>query len=208
MVSHGSRRQAGPGHCVPACSVLATIEHAGTMVTLSTLERLNELEQRLDDLGLQPYRDALDDALRELGGPAHRFLRTGEAARRLGVSVPTVKRWGRRGILPIARVRGRWIVPADSVERLVASAPSLPGEGPLEDLGAPLPRDKQHRMLELGRKADRGRLTAAEEAEYRRLIDEAEQRSARAALAALASRGLPAQANGSVAGSAVPDATP
>ncbi len=174
------------------------------MVTLSTLERLSELEQRLDDLGLQPYRDALDDALRELGGPAHRFLRTGEAARRLGVSVPTVKRWGRRGILPISRVGGRWIVPADSVERLAAAAPSLPGESSLDDLGAPLAQEKQRRMLELGRKANRGRLTAVEEAEYRRLIEEAEQRSARAALAALAGRGLPEQPNSNVAGSAGP----
>jgi excisionase family DNA binding protein len=159
------------------------------MVTLTTLERLTELEERLAALGLETYRAAVDEALRALGGPGYRFVRTGEAARVLGVSIPTIKRWARKGILPMARVGGRWLIPAQSVERLKQAAPRLRGRsGSLEELGTPLPSQHQRRMLALGRKANRGTLTEAEEREYRELIAAAEARSARAAIAAIASR--------------------
>jgi hypothetical protein len=46
-------------------------------------------------------------------------------------------------------------------------------------------------MLQLGRKANRGTLAAPEEAEYRSLMEAAERRSAKAALAAVASRDPP-----------------
>lgn len=159
------------------------------MVTVATLERLAELEERLAGLGLGEYRDAVDKALQALGGPSHRFLRTGEAARALGVSIPTVKRWGKQGILPITRVRGRWIVPAESVKRLKQAAAAVrnPDES-VEELGAPLPRQQQRRMLRLGRKAERGTLNESERAEYEALIRDADRRSARAALAAVATR--------------------
>ena len=101
------------------------------MVTTATLDRLAELEQRLQALGLDEYRDAVDEALRALGH----------------VEIP----------------------PADSglrVERL--------------------PAPQQRRMLTLGRKANRGVLTAAERSEYEAFIREVERRSARAALDALA----------------------
>jgi excisionase family DNA binding protein len=156
------------------------------MVTLNTLDRLAELQQRLAALGLGDYRDAVDEALRVLGGPPFPFLRTGEAARALGVSVPTIKRWGRRGILPITRVHGRWLVPAESIEHLKQAAPVIAERDSADVLGAPLPRAQQRRMLALGRRANDGSLTSAERAEYEALISEAEQRSARAALAAVA----------------------
>ncbi len=159
------------------------------MVTLATLERLTELEERLAALGLERYRAAVDEAVRALGGPGYRFVRTGEAARMLGVSIPTVKRWARRGILPMTRVRGRWLIPAQSVEQLKHAAPRLRGPSEsLEALGEPLPLEHRRRMLALGRKADRGTLTEAEEREYRRLIAAAEARSAQSAVAAIASR--------------------
>jgi len=157
------------------------------MVTLTTLGRLAELEVRLANLGLEEYRGAVDEALRALGSPGYRFLRTGEAARALGVSIPTVKRWGRRGILPTARIRGRWVVPAASVERLKQRAAATGAEA-LPALGAPLPPEGRRRMLVLGRKANRGALTAAERGEYEALIREADRRAARDALAALATR--------------------
>lgn len=156
------------------------------MVTLTVLGRLAELEERLGDLGLERYRDAVDEALRALGSPAYRFLRTGEAAQALGVSIPTVKRWGRRGILPIQRVRGRWLVPAESVESLKTHVRISDAR---EELDAPLPREHQRRMLTLGRKANRGTLTAEERAEYQSLIRLSEERASRLASAAAASRG-------------------
>jgi excisionase family DNA binding protein len=177
------------------------------MVTLTTLGRLAELEARLAGLGLEEYRGAVDEALRALGSPGYRFLRTGEAARALGVSIPTVKRWGRRGILPTARIRGRWVVPAASVERLKQRAAATGSEA-LQELGAPLPPQPRRRMLTLGRKANRGTLTAAERAEYESLIREADRRAARDALAALATREparaaeLGAEAEGQLGGAA------
>src|SRR6266542_3123298 len=103
------------------------------MVTASTLDRLAELEQRLDALGLDDYRAAVDEALQALG----------------------------RSAKP----------PRDFPEQVEQ-----------------LPAAQQRRMLTLGRKADRGTLTAAERSEYEALIRDAERHSARAALASLAER--------------------
>jgi excisionase family DNA binding protein len=158
-------------------------------VTLGMLGRLEELEDRLDDLGLEDYREAVDAALRALGSPRFRFLRTGEAARALGVSIPTVKRWGKQGILPIERVHGRWLIPAESVAHLNRAKEALAtASGSLDRIGEPLSRQQQRRILHFGRKASRGTLTPEEEGEYRTLIEEADRRSTLAALTAVAAR--------------------
>jgi excisionase family DNA binding protein len=158
-------------------------------VTLGTLGRLEELEDRLDDLGLEDYREAVDAALQALGSPRFRFLRTGEAARALGVSIPTVKRWGKQGILPIERVRGRWLIPAESVAHLNRAKEALAAtSGSLDRIGEPLSREQQRRILHFGRKASRGTLTPEEEREYLSLIREANERSVQAAVASVAAR--------------------
>ena len=55
----------------------------------------------------------------------HNLLTTGQAAARLGVAIPTVKRWIERGALDAARVRGRWLVTTASVQRQVALRETL-----------------------------------------------------------------------------------
>ena len=78
-------------------------------------------------------------------------------------------------------------MPAASVERLKQRAAAT-GSAALPELGAPLPPERQRRMLALGRKANRGALAAAERAEYEALIRESDRQAARDALAALATR--------------------
>jgi len=54
-----------------------------------------------------------------------RFLSPSEAAERLGVSIPTVKRWIERGALAGGPMGGRWLVAPESVERMVRLRESL-----------------------------------------------------------------------------------
>lgn len=89
------------------------------MVKLGTLTTLVELEREMDQAGRNAEREALREAVRALGSSRSDVLTPSEAAGRLGVSIPTVKRWIERRTLDAGRVEGRWLIASASVERLV-----------------------------------------------------------------------------------------
>ena len=95
------------------------------MVKLLTLTTLAELEQEMARAGRAREEEALREAVRALARPERGFLTTGQAARRLGVSIPTVKRWIERGALAGGAMGGRWLVSSEGVEHLVRLRQSL-----------------------------------------------------------------------------------
>lgn len=95
------------------------------MVALTTLKTLSELEREMSRAGRSAEEDALREAVRALARRREEFLTTGEAAERLGISIPTVKRWIERGALLGGPVGGRWLVSRESVEQLVRVRGSL-----------------------------------------------------------------------------------
>lgn len=95
------------------------------MVALTTLRTLTQLEQEMSRAGRSAEEEALREAVRTLASRRGEFLTTGEAAERLGVSIPTVKRWIERGALLGGPVGGRWLVSPESVEQLVRLRASL-----------------------------------------------------------------------------------
>ena len=95
------------------------------MVKLLTLTTLAELEQEMARAGRSREEEALREAVRALARPERGFLTTGQAARRLGVSIPTVKRWIDRGALTGGAMGGRWLVSSEGVEHLVRLRQSL-----------------------------------------------------------------------------------
>ncbi len=102
------------------------------MVTVVTLNVLEDLEQEMARAGRVTEQQALRDALRALTRLDHGFLTTGQAAEMLGVSIPTVKRWIERGALAGGQMGGRWLVSWESVDnhvRLRRALSELDGEG-------------------------------------------------------------------------------
>jgi excisionase family DNA binding protein len=95
------------------------------MVKLATLTNLERLEREMADAGRVAEEKALREARHALARPPHGLLTTGQAAERLGISIPTVKRWLERGTLDGGRVEGRWLVATESVERLVSIRDTL-----------------------------------------------------------------------------------
>lgn len=95
------------------------------MVAITILKTLAELEQEMGRAGRATEEEALREALRTLARRRGEFLTTGEAAERLGVSIPTVKRWIERGALAGGPMGGRWLVAPESVERMVRLRESL-----------------------------------------------------------------------------------
>lgn len=89
------------------------------MIKMETLTTLAQLEREMAGAGRPAERDALREAVNALAKREPEFLTTGQAADRLGVSIPTVKRWIERGGLSGGEMGGRWLVSAESVERLV-----------------------------------------------------------------------------------------
>src|SRR5919199_4954679 len=108
------------------------------MDRLSTLSTLAELEREMARIGRVREEQALREARTALARPGRGVLSTGQAAERLGVSVPTVKRWVERGTLAGARVGGRWRIAAEGVDRLVRLRDSLRA---LDDEGNPSPEE-------------------------------------------------------------------
>jgi excisionase family DNA binding protein len=102
------------------------------MVTLSTLNTLEVLENEMARAGLTGEVDALRAAIQALARPERGILTTGQAAERLGVTIPTVKRWIERDTLAGGAIGRRWLVAAESVDhlcRLRASLDELDREG-------------------------------------------------------------------------------
>lgn len=87
------------------------------MVKLATLDTLAALEREMAQAGRSSEYEALRDALRTLQGSGDDFISTGQAAERLQVSIPTVKRWVERGALEGGRLGERWLIDAQSVAR-------------------------------------------------------------------------------------------
>jgi excisionase family DNA binding protein len=86
---------------------------------MTTLSVLAELEREMTSAGRVAEGEALRDARLALARPERGVLSTGQAADRLGVSIPTVKRWVERGTLSGRAVGGRWAISQESVDRLV-----------------------------------------------------------------------------------------
>jgi len=106
------------------------------MVSLTTLTTLESLEQEMAQTGRSIEEAALREALGALARPERGFLTTGQAAERLGVSIPTIKRWIERGTLAGGPVGGRWVVAQESVDRLGRLRESL---ATLDQEGNPSP---------------------------------------------------------------------
>ncbi|HEY7059967.1 MAG TPA: helix-turn-helix domain-containing protein [Chloroflexota bacterium] len=110
------------------------------MVTLTTLRTLAGLEAEMAQTGREAEQLALREALLSLGRPERGFLTTGQAAERLGISIPTVKRWVERGTLAGGPLGGRWVVAAEGVDRLVRLREALAA---MDREGNPTPEEIQ-----------------------------------------------------------------
>ncbi|MDP2744644.1 MAG: helix-turn-helix domain-containing protein [Dehalococcoidia bacterium] len=103
-------------------------------INQSTIETLAELEQEMVAARRRAAAEALREALTALARPTRGWLTTGQAAERLGVTIPTIKNWIRRGTLKGAPVGSRWVVSEESVERILGIRKAL---GDLEEEGYP-----------------------------------------------------------------------
>jgi excisionase family DNA binding protein len=108
------------------------------MVSFTTLDRLATLEQEMERAGRAEEQRALREARLALARSDHGFVTTGVAAERLGVSIPTVKRWVQRGTLAGGSVGTRWLVSTESVERILSLRRSL---NALDREGNPTPEE-------------------------------------------------------------------
>jgi hypothetical protein len=95
------------------------------MVRLQTLARLSQLEEEMRQAGRTAEQRALRVARLRLARVAPGLVSTGVAARRLDVSIPTVKRWVRHGTLDGQRINGRWLVTEEGVDRVLAARLAL-----------------------------------------------------------------------------------
>ncbi len=93
------------------------------MLTMATLDTLTQLQKEMAAAHRKTEEAALGEALnclaRTLNKAEDGTYTTGEAAERLGVSIPTVKRWIERGVLKGVTVGTRWLVAKEGVERIV-----------------------------------------------------------------------------------------
>ncbi len=108
------------------------------MVSFATLDRLTALEREMERTGRLDDKRALHEARLALARSTREFVTTGIAAERLGVSIPTVKRWIERGTLAGGQLGGRWLVSVESIERVLSLRRSLAA---LDQEGNPTPRE-------------------------------------------------------------------
>ncbi len=122
------------------------------MVNLTTLTTLEALEREMAGSGRQREEGALREALNALARPERGFLSTGQAAERLGVSIPTIKRWIERATLAGGAIGGRWVVSQEAVERLVRLRESLQA---LDKEGIPTPDEVRALYAQTGHSSER-----------------------------------------------------
>ncbi len=89
------------------------------------LDILAQLERDLASQGRTSEAEAVREALMALSRTGRGLLTTGQAAVRLGVSIPTVKDWVKRGTLNGIDTGTRWLVSEASVERIVGLRQTL-----------------------------------------------------------------------------------
>ncbi len=89
------------------------------------LDILAQLERDLTSQGRSSEAEAVREALTALSRTGRGLLTTGQAAIRLGVSIPTVKDWVKRGTLNGIDTGTRWLVSEASVERIVGLRQTL-----------------------------------------------------------------------------------
>lgn len=156
------------------------------------IEELRRAGRSEDAEAISFVRDLAERALVKEGAAAQReLLTTGQAALALGVSDQTVRNWVAAGRLPAVKRGVRTMIPRQAVleeiERSRVQPSVSPGGGAeaeetawRRDLLTALPRDVAARLDELHDKLEDGRrLSAAEEAELRRLEQEMATAAAR-----------------------------
>src|SRR5205823_1871997 len=84
-----------------------------------------DLEAEMAQTGRTREKAALHEALSALARPERGFLTTGQAAEKLGVSIPTIKRWIERGTLAGGAFGGRWVVSRESIDHILHLRESL-----------------------------------------------------------------------------------
>ncbi|HZK67536.1 MAG TPA: helix-turn-helix domain-containing protein [Chloroflexota bacterium] len=109
-----------------------------TTIRPETLDTLARLERELAAEGRTAEVEAVREALSALARPERGLLTTGQAAKRLGVSVTTVKEWVKRGTLKGADTGTRWLVSEESVERILRIRKSV---AEMEEEGYPTPEE-------------------------------------------------------------------
>lgn len=107
-------------------------------MNLATLNAVANLQAEMEMAGRVADSQALRAVLRSFTGQVGVLMTTGSAARRLGISIPTVKRWIERGTLEGGEFGGRWLVSAASVERIEGMRSALAA---LAEEGDPTPEE-------------------------------------------------------------------
>lgn len=95
-----------------------SLAHGKEAMNRATIDTLAGIARELADQGRTTEAEAIRAAMNELGVTAG-LITTGEAAEKLGVSIPTVRRWTDRGTLTGVGTGTRLLVALDSVERVL-----------------------------------------------------------------------------------------
>ena len=119
-----------------------------TAIRESTLDELIELEREMVSQGRASTAEALRVAVAALAKPTRGWISTGEAAERLGISIPTVKAWISRGALTGRHVGDRWWVSEQSVGEVLGFGAGIAA---LEEGGTPT----EEETLELTKRVPR-----------------------------------------------------
>ena len=107
-------------------------------MNLATLNAVAKVQQEMEKAGRASESQALRAVLKSFTGQSSVLVTTGEAAKRLGLSIPTVKRWVERGALEGGEFGGRWLVSAASIDNLMNMRAALAA---LAEEGDPTPEE-------------------------------------------------------------------